>query len=107
MLLNDKIKNEYGDFIAKSPLVYFEINDVPSNLHSLIPYASFWGLSDDLEREQLVDCAPSHLKETLRRIIADNDDALDEWLAGDEARNPRPCSAYVAFSAMRMAADYV
>ncbi|RFC46919.1 MAG: hypothetical protein DVB22_003249 [Verrucomicrobia bacterium] len=103
----DPLRGEYREFISASPTVDFDTNHVPEDLRALIPYASFWGLSDDLERERLVDCAPDHLKESLQLLIAENDDALDEWLAGPQATNPNPSAAYIAFSAMRMAADYM
>ena len=103
----DAIKAEYGDFISHSPTVEFSADDVPKNLHSLIPYASFWGITDDLERENLVENAPDHLKVSLQKLIADNDDALDGWLAGDESSHSNPSGAYIAFSAMRMAADFM
>lgn len=103
----DAIRSEYGEFLLESSTVEFDSNDVPENLRHLIPYASFWGLADDLAREQLAEKAPDPLKRSLKKLITDNDDALDEWLAGEEASNPDPSDAYVAFSALRMAADYM
>jgi hypothetical protein len=103
----DQLRTEYREFASASPTVDFDTIDVPEKLWPLIPYASFWGLADDLEREQLVDSAPPRLKESLQRLIAANDDALDEWLAGPQATDPKPSGAYIAFSAMRMAADYM
>ena len=38
--------------------------------------------------------------------IEQNEDALDEWLAGPEAAGPQFSQEYLAFSAMRMAADF-
>lgn len=103
----EAIRNEYGEFFLESSTAEFESDDVPENLRHLIPYASFWGLSDDWEREQLAEKAPDHLKKSLQKLIADNDDALDRWLAGEEASIPDPSDAYVAFSALRMASDYM
>ncbi len=103
----DPIQNEYGEFLSESSTVDFDFNDEPENLRHLIPYASFWGIADDWEREQLAEKAPTHLKESLQKLIADNDGELDAWLAGVEASNPDPSDAYIAFSAMRMAADYM
>ncbi|MGV3756680.1 MAG: hypothetical protein ACO1QS_14960 [Verrucomicrobiota bacterium] len=103
----DAIRSEYGEFLSESSMVDFDENEVPESLRPLIPYASFWGLADDWEREKLAEKAPAHLKISLRKMIADNDDALDDWLAGVEASSSNPSSAYIAFSAMRMAADYM
>ena len=51
----DAIRSEYGEFLLESSTVEFDSNDVPENLRHLIPYASFWGLADDLAREQLAE----------------------------------------------------
>ena len=100
------LKQSYGDFYNLNPQIQFNLSDVPQSLHHLIPYAMFWGISDDLDREHLVLKAPEAIKHELKNIVVDNDDLLDEWLAGEEADSP-PTDAYVAFSAMRMAADFM
>ena len=82
-------------------------NVIPSRLRPLIHYAAFWGASDDAVRESLVDAAPEHVKENLVAIVAEFDDELDEWLAGEEADSPTPSPECIAFSAMRMASDLV
>lgn len=43
----------------------------------------------------------------LKRAVQDADAALDAWLAGPEAAGPDFSDEYIAFSAMRMAADSV
>ncbi len=101
------MNEKYGDFASASGNVVFDESDVPENLEGLIPYAKFWGLSDDWAREQLATKAPEHVKAELKLLIARYDDALDEWLAGDEAASANPSDAYVAFSAMRMCADFM
>ena len=105
--LTEAMKTKYGDFVSASGNVAFDENDVPECLRSLIPYARFWGLADDWEREQLAVKAPDDVKTDLKDLIAQHDDALDQWLAGEEAANPNPSDAYVAFSAMRMCADFM
>jgi hypothetical protein len=40
-------------------------------------------------------------------VVSDIDDQLDDWLAGDEAKSDSPSAEYIAFSAMRMAADFM
>lgn len=102
----DKLLKEYGEFAKCSPLVEFDESDVPENLRNLIPYARFWGISDDLEREVLSEAADQSVKDRLKALIAENDDLLDDWLAGEEADSLAPSDAYVAFSAMRMCADF-
>ena len=97
---------EYGDFWHESPGTEFNSEDVPEKLQPLIPYALFWGILDDGLRERLVDGAPSHITQSLKSLVGDNDQLLDAWLAGDESTFPEQSEAYLAFSAMRMAADY-
>ena len=101
-----QMQQRYGDFYALSPKADFDPADVPDELSPLIPYAAFWGLSDDLDRENLVDAASPEIIANLKSIIRAHDDALDAWLAGPLADKPPFSAAYIAFSAMRMAADY-
>lgn len=101
-----QMQQHYGDFYALSPKADFDPADVPDELVPLIPYAAFWGLSDDLDRENLVDAASSEIVANLKAIVRSHDDALDTWLAGPLADKPPFSAAYIAFSAMRMAADF-
>ena len=101
------LRQKYGSFYNESTQVNFDSSVVPIKLRPLIPYAKFWGLSDDLEREQLAEKAPQEIREELKSLIAEYDDLIDAWLAGDEAVSEAPSDAYVAFSAMRMCADYM
>ncbi|MDP1562446.1 MAG: hypothetical protein Q8M16_13795 [Pirellulaceae bacterium] len=101
------MNEKYGEFASASGNVAFNESDVPEKLVTLIPYAKFWGLADDWAREQLATKAPEHVKTELKQMIARYDDVLDEWLAGDEAASANPSDAYVAFSAMRMCADFM
>lgn len=107
ILTDDEMKRCYGSFYAASPKVSIDLSRVPQGLHALAPYAEFWGIADDCEREALVAKSPREVQENLKRVIASFDDDLDDWLAGDDADNPTPSREYVVFSAMRMAADFV
>lgn len=79
---------------------------VPPELRPMIPVAQAWGISDDLERERAVDRASPDQIAELKATVARFDDHLDAWLAGDDAIGPHYSDEYIAFSAMRMAADY-
>jgi hypothetical protein len=63
------------------------------------------GVGDDLIRDDMVRDAPDEAIEELKRVVQANDDLLDEWLAGPDADSANPSEEYLAFSAMRMAAD--
>ncbi len=47
------------------------------------------------------------LKENLKWVIQHFDDDMDDWLAGREAFETNPSDAYIAFSSLRMAADFI
>ena len=90
-----------------SPKASFSWTDVPAELRQLIPYAVIWGLSDDWARQDLMKRTPAALKRNLKWVVQQFDNQLDAWLAGPEAAGPTHSKAYIAFSAMRMGADFV
>lgn len=47
----DSLIVDYGEFTSTSQAVEFDSEDVPKDLWPLMPYARFWGIADDLERE--------------------------------------------------------
>lgn len=102
-----EMKERYGHFYESASHLPLDQERIPRNLWPLIPYAGFWGISDDWARESLVRKAPEHVKDNLKAVVAAYDNFLDEWLAGAEASNSKPTPEYVAFSAMRMAADFI
>lgn len=84
-----------------------EPSRVPLPLRHLIPYAQIWGVADDTLRSLVLRQASQDARADLKRVVASADDLLDEWLAGPDADGQSPSDEYVAFSAMRMAADAV
>jgi hypothetical protein len=106
VLSNDQLKQMYGDFYESNPKVQFNNADVPDELQALVPYAVFWGVSDDIDRESLVDAAPAEVVKNLKYVVRAHSKPLNSWLAGPLADKPPFSAAYIAFSAMRMAADY-
>ena len=105
-LNEEQMQDLYGDFYNANTKVPFARKDVPESLWPLIPYAQFWGVSDDWQREQLIQKAPIAVIKNLKVVTASFDDQLDEWLAGNESLSHSPSDAYIAFSAMRMGADF-
>lgn len=100
-----EMRRAYGPFFERSAKIPLDEKRVPADLWPLLPYAEFWGVADDWTREALVRDASADILENLKAAIAAFDDGLDQWLAGPEA-NAVPSSEYIAFSAMRMAADF-
>lgn len=92
---------------AKCPMVpQLDPKRVPPGLRHLIPLAQRYGITDNLDREQAVlASSPEELAE-LKAAVARHDDEMDGWLAGPEADEPPYSDEYLAFSAMRMAADF-
>ncbi|HPF37508.1 MAG TPA: hypothetical protein P5081_19650 [Phycisphaerae bacterium] len=78
---------------------------IPRSLWSLIPYARFWGISDDCYRDVLNRDASEEAIAHLKVVYAEFEDALEDWLAGPEAENENPTDEYIAFSAMGIAAS--
>jgi hypothetical protein len=103
---SEGLQRFYGEFYAKSARLQLSAKTIPRPLWPLIPYAEFWGVSDDFERDILVDEAPIEVQQNLKATVMKFDGAMDEWLAGPEARISPPSPEYIAFTDMRMAADY-
>jgi hypothetical protein len=101
------IKFAYGEFFKENRKEALDPLKVPVALRPFIPYAELWGVTDDLEREQLVMGSPQAAKDDLVALVRDVDDDLDRWLAGEEADSLTPSKEYIAFTAMRMAADFM
>ena len=106
ILSADEMKRWYGSFYDRSPKLDLDRTKVPKRYWPLLPYAEFWGIGDDWTREALVKEAPPEVQLNLNEVVGRFDSALDEWLAGPEADGPNFSDEYIAFSAMRRAADY-
>lgn len=104
--IRNEMKRKYGTFYFNNNKLSLNSKNIPNELQHLIPFAEFWGISDDGFREELVEKAPQIALDDLVNIILANEDGLDEWLAGDEADYETPSEEYIAFSAMRMASDF-
>lgn len=81
-------------------------DQVPKDLHPLIPLAEVFGISDDPARERLVLRTPPEEMKRARATVLNYEDELDDWLAGPESTAEEPTEEYVAFSALRMAVDF-
>ena len=101
----EQLKEKYGSFYESSPRMTLRPSKVPAAVRALLPYAEFWGIADDYAREALVGKAPKAALKNLKQVLAAHAEALDAWLAGPEA-DQKPSKEYVAFSALRMAADF-
>jgi hypothetical protein len=107
LLSVEEMRRKYGLFAVNRPAVHLNPRNVPEKLRHLVPYAELWGVGDDLIRDDMVRTAPREALEDLKRVVLAHDDLLDEWLAGPEADSSNSSDEYLAFTAMRMAADAV
>ena len=64
-----------------------------------------YGISDDGYREEILQSIDEDEKLRLKSFLAEYDEKLDSWLAGPEANGAQFTNEYIAFSALRMAAD--
>src|SRR3954462_7325395 len=93
----EEMKRRYGALYRMSAKVPLDRRKVPRKFWPLLPYAEFWGILDDGEREKLVDQAPREVQENLADVVAMFDSSLDDWLAGPEADEPEQSAEYLAF----------
>jgi hypothetical protein len=102
-----QMRERYGSFYHSGSKLQLDRGRIPEQFWPLIPYAEHWGASDDWTREDLIESAPVEVLQNLKHVVAEFDNAMNEWLAGPEADDRPPSEEYVAYTAMRMAADYV
>ena len=79
---------------------------IPFTLHPLIGLAERYGIADDWTREDMIAKCTQLERRSLKEAIKEWDDDFDSWLAGPEAAGPEFSDEYIAFSALRMAADF-
>lgn len=78
---------------------------IPVQRHLLVGLAEKFGLADDKVREDVVANSSMQERRSTKDAVERYDDEFDLWLAGPEAAGPEYSDAYIAFSALRMAAD--
>lgn len=79
---------------------------IPSQLHSLVGLAEQYGIADYWTREDVVAKCSAGERCALKDAVKRYEDEFDIWLAGPEAAGPLYSDEYIAFSALRMAADF-
>jgi hypothetical protein len=105
-LSGHELKTLYGPFFHSVERRNLDPEEVPEDLQELIPYAEFWGIEDDYDRERLVSKAPDDVLENLYYVVGAAEQRLNDWLAGDDVDTWDPSPEYCAFTTMRMAADF-
>ena len=113
--MSDELSSRYGAFFTEgrrlrsdageSSDLCLRADKIPVELRPLLPFAEFWGISDDTFRIELVKVAPLDIWRDFRETVERYEKALLAWLSGPEANGP-PSPEYIAFSAMLQAFDW-
>lgn len=94
-----------GYTAANRPTIVLDPARVPPALRSLIPLAEKWGIPDDAIRDEVFRLSdPADLRDLIK-AVRENEDLIDEWLAGAEGSLESPSLEYGAFSAMCIGVD--
>lgn len=107
ILTAETMRKKYGLIYENAPKLNLKKDNIPKALWSLISYAEFWGISDDLIREDLVANMSQESIDNLAQVVTQYEDEIDEWLSGPESNKTKPSDEYIAFSAMRMVVDFL
>jgi hypothetical protein len=111
--MTESLREKHGAFFdegqkmrldAGCSLLPLRPEKVPKELWPLLPYAEFWGISDDGYREELCEVAPSEIWKDFREAVSKYKTALLDW--SPEADAHPPTIEFVAFTAMLMAYDW-
>jgi hypothetical protein len=100
-----ELRRRYGLTAENRPTIHLDPRKVPKELRHLLPLAEYWGVGDDLIRDDIVYKADPEARQALVAAVARHEDALSAWLTSPEALHLGPTPAYVAFTCMRMASD--
>lgn len=84
----------------------FHLSKIPPRLHHLVALTEKYRIADDLAREKLFINSSIEEQRTMKEAVERCDVDFDVWLAGPEAAGPEYSDEYIAFSALRMAADF-
>src|SRR5262245_725950 len=105
----NELMGKYGQFFITGIQFQREANQsseplsksvIPQTLWPLIPYAEFWGISDDGYRIDLIDAAPSNIWIEFRESVFQHLNELENWLIGPDAKRQKKTREYIAFSSM-------
>lgn len=113
--MSNELSEKYGDFFlegqrlrvlaGESAEMHLQAQKIPEELLSLMPYAEFWGISDDGYRIDLIKQSPQEIWHDFQEAVSKKKTPLLQWLAGPEADNELT-PEYLAFSFMLQAFDW-
>jgi hypothetical protein len=86
-------RHRYGLTAENRPTIKLDPEAVPKDLWHLIPLAEYWGVSDDLIRDDIVRRADPEARQALIAAVSTHEDALEAWLASAEAISHAPTRA--------------
>src|SRR5688572_23210117 len=105
-VLTGKQLRTLGFTAENRPTINLNPAEVPPKFRYLSPLAEYWGINDDVIRYDVIEKAPiEKLRELVKTVTSQVDNELDEWLAGPETDAKESTEAYIAFTALRLAAE--
>lgn len=86
--------------------IQIDPQNVPENLHSLIPYAEKWSIGDYTELINTINETPiEELRELVKSVSESDIEGFDEWLASGDA--PVPTKEWRSFILLIDACDVI
>ncbi len=77
------VGKDFGWFQSSEPVeedMLLDPDEVPRNLHFLIPLAKKWGIGDDVERSEFMDSATLQEVEELEEKVGPKMQEISEWI---------------------------
>ena len=74
------MKEKYGLTAENRPAIIIDPSEVPENLRDLIPMAEFWGVGDDIIRDDIEEKASDQQKQEFRTKLAGRTKDVNAWL---------------------------
>jgi hypothetical protein len=75
-----EMKEKYGLTAENRPAITIDPWEVPENLRDLIPMAEFWGVGDDIIRDDIEEKASDEQKQEFRTKLAGRAQDVNAWL---------------------------
>jgi hypothetical protein len=88
-----ELQEELDLYAHNRPTIQIPVEEVPPDLHDLIPFAEQWGIPDDIIRHDVFVKATQNEKEAFRRGLVGRTHAVTSWLDSFPPSEPMPDSA--------------
>ena len=107
VLAGNEMQQKYDLYAENRPELHLDPEMVPEKLRVLVPHAEYWGVGDDLMREDLIEKSSIKDLKLLAQAVEPLYGEIGEWLEGPEAKGPEYSDEYLAFSDMSMVYEVI